>query len=219
LNCGAATDSSFAFKSRNTQLASQRREALGQGGLFVGIISRFEPRLIGKEMAPAGRGGWGHSGSRVSRLGDNYGTSVEICPSTDTQQSRSERRAGSFCPSGLPCLVGLEAMRNVCPPIPQSTLDRRRRSAFAFDVRQWKESLTLMTAKLKRPMAHINARAVDLEIGIPGHRHRKEAKTLATCLICVCLDKADCCPSQQRPCVYGAPAADHRFGKRGWFRQ
>jgi hypothetical protein len=30
------------------------------------------------------------------------------------------------------------------------------------------KSLTLMTAKLKRPMAHIKARAVDLGIGIPG---------------------------------------------------
>jgi hypothetical protein len=30
------------------------------------------------------------------------------------------------------------------------------------------ESLTLMTAKLKRPMASIKARAEDLHIGIPG---------------------------------------------------
>jgi hypothetical protein len=39
------------------------------------------------------------------------------------------------------------------------------------------KSLTLMTAKLKRPIAHIKARAVDLGIGIPGTeigRRRKQ---------------------------------------------
>jgi hypothetical protein len=30
------------------------------------------------------------------------------------------------------------------------------------------KSLTLMTVKLKRPMAHIKARAMDMGIGIPG---------------------------------------------------
>jgi hypothetical protein len=38
------------------------------------------------------------------------------------------------------------------------------------------KSLTLMTVKLKRPMAHIKARAMDLGIGIPGTEIGKRRK-------------------------------------------
>jgi hypothetical protein len=38
------------------------------------------------------------------------------------------------------------------------------------------KSLTLMTVSLKRPMAHIKARAVDLGIGIPGTEIGKRRK-------------------------------------------
>jgi len=42
------------------------------------------------------------------------------------------------------------------------------------------KSLTLMAVKLKRPMAHIKARAADLGIGIPGTEIGKRRKQRQT---------------------------------------